>query len=457
MNIRSFILKVLCLSSVGLLLSAPSMAQFKLDTIRYAGDSKDYTDIVFLGDGFTKSELSNFVSKAKEYTDYFLKKEPWNHYNNMFNVFCIQTASNVSGAGLTPDKPIDNFYKTTFGCAGVDRMPWPTDMSKVYEVLNSTKPDYDMVIILVNSTKYGGAGNGSMKMMCLSLEASSKETVCHEAGHAFADLADEYWYDRDYECPNDARTINPVKWQRWVGTSGVGVYPFEDTEGWYRPHQQCLMRYLNRDYCPVCREAIIETIHKTSKILKSYTPRLSSSYKKVHVVGDTLFSLQLVNPQPNTLRREWLLDGERVAYNTDSYLFKAREYSTGSHSLTVTVEDTTLLVRTENHTTVHCNTVKWRISNEVESGITVIESDEYEFSVGPIPFKDELSFSQKHTTTDPVRMELYTLEGKMAAHGVFRNNTPAVLSTDSLAPGIYILKVYVADKEVYTRKIIKEK
>ena len=86
MKIRSFILKVLCLSSVGLLLSAPSMAQFKLDTIRYAGDSQDYTDIVFLGDGFTKSELSKFVSKAKEYTDYFFQKEPWNHYKNMFNV-----------------------------------------------------------------------------------------------------------------------------------------------------------------------------------------------------------------------------------------------------------------------------------------------------------------------------------------------------------------------------------
>ena len=457
MKIRSLILKVICLSSVGVLLSAPCKAQFKLDTLKYAGDSQDYTDILFLGDGYTSAELSKFVNNARELTDYFFQKEPWNRYRSMFNVFCIQTPSNVSGAGMTPDAPIDNFYKTTFGCAGVDRMPWPTDMNKVYEVLNSTKPDYDMVIILVNSTKYGGAGNGSMRMMCVSLDASSKETICHEAGHAFAGLADEYWYDRDYECPNDARVINPVKWQRWVGTSDVGVYPFEDTEGWYRPHQQCLMRYLYRDYCPVCREAIIETIHKTSKILKSYTPYLSSSLKKVHVVGDTVFSLQLVNPQPNTLRREWLIDGERVAYNTDSFLFRASEYPAGSYVLTATVEDTTLLVRTENHTTVHCNTVKWRISNEVETGITVIESDEYEFSVGPIPFSDELTFSQKHPAGDLIRMELYSIEGIRVVHGVFRNNTPAVLSTDHLAPGIYILKVFIADKEVYSRKVTKEK
>jgi hypothetical protein len=442
--------------TISLILPLPCSAQFRLDTLKYAGDSQDYTDILFLGDGYTAAQLSKFVSDVKSHTDYFFNKEPWKRYSNMFNVFYIQTPSNVSGAGMTPDAPIDNFYKTTFGCAGVDRMPWPTDMNKVYEVLNSTKPDYDMLIILVNSTKYGGAGNGSMKMMCVSLDGSSKETICHEAGHAFAGLADEYWYDRDYECPNDARQINPVKWQRWVGTSNVGVYPFEDTQGWYRPHEQCLMRYLDRDYCAVCREAIIETIHETSKILRSYYPSVAS-YKKVHVVGDTVFSLQLVAPKPNTLRREWILDGQRVAYNKDSFQFKAQDYANGSHTLSVTIEDTTLMVRAESHSTAHINKVKWRILNEVESGITLIGADEYEFSVGPIPFTDELTFSQKQPSAEPARMELYTVQGTEVAKGVFPGNTPAVLQTSNLAPGIYILRIYVGNEEIYSRKVTKEK
>ena len=448
--------KLLWIAALGLIGTVPGKAQFKLDTITYAGDSQYYTDIVFLGDGFTQSELSKFVKNVKEHTDYFFKKEPWNHYKNMFNVFCIRTASNVSGAGLTPDSPIDNFYKTTFGCAGVDRMPWPTDMNKVFEVLNSTKPDYDMIIMLVNSTKYGGAGNEYYKMMCLSLDGTSYETVCHEAGHSFAGLADEYWYDRTVECPNDAQKINPVKWQRWVGYSGVSTYAFENTEGWYRPHQQCLMRYLDREYCPVCREAIIEKIHETSKIVRSFSPYVSASYKKVHVTSDTVFSLQLAKPKPNTLRTVWKLDDIFVAHNTDSYRFKASDHPEGSHKLIVTVEDTTSMVRTANHSTIHCTTVKWTISNEVSSGIAIIESQEYEFSVGPLPFTDELTFSQKHASSDPIRMELYSLQGTQVAKGIFQAGTPAVLTTTSLVPGIYILKVYIADREVFSRKVTKE-
>ncbi len=447
--------RILYVVAAVLLVAVPCRAQFKLDTITYAGDSQYYTDIVFLGDGFTYSELSKFVKNVKEHTEYFLKKEPWNHYREMFNVFCIQTASNVSGAGMTPDAPIDNFYKTTFGCSGVDRMPWPTDMNKVFEVLGSTKPDYDLIIMLVNSTKYGGAGNEYYKMMCLSLDGSSYETICHEAGHSFAGLADEYWYDRTEESPNDARKINPVKWQRWIGYSGVSTYAFENTEGWYRPHQQCLMRYLDRDYCPVCREAIVEKIHETGKFVKSYSPYLESKYGKVHVEGDTVFSLDLVKLYPNTLRTEWYLDDIKVAKNTDSYLFKADIHPEGSHILKVTVEDTTSLVRTANHSTVHLTTVKWRISNEISSGIRIIESQEYEYSVGPLPFTDELTFSRKQTSKDPVRMELFSLQGTQVAKGVFPGDAPASLSTGNLPPGIYILRVYIGDDLVYSNKIQK--
>ena len=155
--------------------------------------------------------------------------------------------------------------------------------------------------MLVNSTKYGGAGNEYYKMMCLSLDGSSYETICHEAGHSFAGLADEYWYDRTEESPNDARKINPVKWQRWIGYSGVSTYAFENTEGWYRPHQNCLMRYLDREYCPVCREAIIETIHKTSRMVQSYAPEIPK-YKRIKVDSDTVFSVNVLAPTPNTLR-----------------------------------------------------------------------------------------------------------------------------------------------------------
>lgn len=434
--------------------TAPCAAQYKLDTLVYAGDSKNITDIVFLGDGFTQSELSRFVRKTKELTDYLFKKEPWKRYKNMFNVFYVQTPSKVSGAGKTPDAPIDNFYGTTFGCAGVDRMPWPTDMNKVNEVLNSTKPDYDLVVILVNSTKYGGAGNEYYKMMCVSLESSSKETVCHEAGHSFAGLADEYWYDRTEESPNDARKINPVKWQRWVGTENVGVYPFEDTEGWYRPHENCLMRYLNCEYCAVCRETIIEKIHSITKNLVSYTPAIRKNI--IETDGSLTFRLNLLAPSPNTLKVEWKLNDSLVARNIDTLKLSCDDMTVGSHKLVAYIEDTIRLVRVTGHSRIHLSTVTWRITNMGPSGVEALESYDDSFWVGPLPFSDELSFGGRTEIAETVRMELLDLNGALVAEGSFVPGTPCRLSTVSLSAGIYVIRVHIGDRVVYSRKLLKE-
>jgi len=438
---------------LGLLLSSPVAAQYKLDTIRYAGNSSNYTDIIYLGDGFTENEMDKFVKEVKKLDAYLFKKEPWNHYSNMFNVFYVKTASNVSGAGMTPETPIDNFYGTTFGCSGVDRMPWPTNMSKVYDVLNKTKPQYDMVIILVNSTKYGGAGNGSMKMMCVSLDESSKETVCHESGHAFADLADEYWYDRDVEHCNDARQINPVKWQRWVGTNQVGVYPFEDTSGWYRPHQNCLMRYLYENYCPVCREAIIERIHEISKSLVSYSPQTRTN--KIGAGDSITFELDLLKPSPNTLKIDWKLDGSIVAKNVDKLQLKSDKLSEGTHKLSVVIEDTVLMVRTTDHSKVHYSTVTWKLTNEKTSGISVSQSNDDEFSVGPLPLTDKITFSSKSRVTQTVKMELYDMSGMLVSEGSFAPDVPCSLGTANLEKGIYLLRILIGDRVVYLNKVTK--
>ena len=46
---------------VALLFSSVCSAQYKMDTILYAGDSEIFTDIVFLGDGFTEDEMHVFI------------------------------------------------------------------------------------------------------------------------------------------------------------------------------------------------------------------------------------------------------------------------------------------------------------------------------------------------------------------------------------------------------------
>lgn len=431
-------------------------AQYKMDTIRYAGDSQIFTDIVFLGDGFTEDEMSVFVEFVEMQTNTFFDKMPWSQYKDMFNIFCIETPSNESGAGMTPDEPIDNFFGVCFGTSGVDRMPWPTKWNAVYYVLNSVKPDYDIVPIVVNSYKYGGGGGSGF--ICYSMEESSTETLRHEFGHAFADLADEYWY-MGTEAANMTQNINPVKWQSWMGTDGVGTYrysgnPSEEAYTWYRPHQSCLMRYLYCEYCPVCREALIEKIHETSKSVISFTPE---NEQPVMMEGQSaLFKLNLLKPNPNTLRTDWMLDGENVGHNVEELTLKPSDLPMGTHDLTVIVEDTTLLVHTIDHTSLHATSITWSIESNGETGISSTAYSQ-DFTVGPVPFDSHIDFSSRNPIQGSVRMELLDLSGRTLATSQEASVTSTLkLNTTSIPSGIYILRIYRDKKLIYSNKISKK-
>ncbi len=429
-------------------------AQYKLDTLHYAGDSKYYIDIVFLGDGFKADELENFVDFVKQQNEQFFNKTPWKQYKSMFNVFYVKTASNESGAGTTPNEPIDNFYGVCFGTSGVDRMPWPTKWNKVYEVLRAVKPEYDMVPIVVNSKKYGGGGGG--KFICFSMESNSIETLRHESGHSLGSLADEYWY-QGREAANMTQQIDPVKWDRWMSINGVGTYRYSDNESeeaysWYRPHQNCLMRYLNREYCYVCREALIEKIHENSKNLLSYTPNEST----VNMSEENItFSLNLLKPDPNTLRVNWLLDDKPIAHNQDEFTLEKGTIDAGTHQLMALVEDTTLMVRTSGHTTLHSTSVTWDITVETSTGIKTLSVTTNDYRVGPLPFDAYLTFSNKKPLQEKTRMVLLNTMGTIVASATFQDDSHCQLPTAQLPSGIYVLCVYQKNKLIYKQKVSK--
>lgn len=496
---------------VMLLATITIRAQYKLDTLHYAGNSKYFIDIVYLGDGFTADELDSFVDFVKSQNDKFFDKTPWREYKELFNVFYVKTASNESGAGMTPAEPIDNFYGVCFGTSGVDRMPWPTKWNKVYEVLSAVKPDYDMVPIVVNSTKNGGGGGGLF--VCFSMETSSIETLRHESGHALGGLADEYWY-QGREAANMTQKINPVKWQRWMGENGVDTYRYsekqnEEAYSWYRPHQNCLMRYLNREYCPVCCEALIEKIHEHSKNVMAYLPK----ERTVNLDCEEMtFSLNLLKPEPNTLRIDWLLDGQKVSHNQEQLLLRRENIPKGEHELLAIIEDTTLLVRTLDHTTVHATTVMWDVivkSGDVNADGTVSAADIMEivnynmgspsdkfhfndadlnndgmvniadiiailnvilsadnsikarsistndFRVGPLPFESVLTFSNKWPQEVETRLELFNAAGLLMMSDTFQDDANCRLNTAQLPPGEYLLYVYQRNKIIYKQKIEK--
>src|SRR6202007_142934 len=71
---------------------------FTVDTIEYRGDPAKFINLVFMGDGFRRSEMVTYINNVRSLTDYFFTISPFAEYKNYFNVFAIRVSSLQSGA-----------------------------------------------------------------------------------------------------------------------------------------------------------------------------------------------------------------------------------------------------------------------------------------------------------------------------------------------------------------------
>jgi hypothetical protein len=91
-------------------------------------------------------------------------------------------------------------------------------------------------------------------MLFLSRNDQAPDVAYHELGHSFGKLADEYWFSGSGESPNKQKhQTRNGSLENWLNTGNIGIYQFTENTAWYRPHQNCEMRYLNRQFCNVCR------------------------------------------------------------------------------------------------------------------------------------------------------------------------------------------------------------
>ncbi|MDR3225269.1 MAG: InlB B-repeat-containing protein, partial [Clostridiales Family XIII bacterium] len=224
---------------------------FEVQKLVDNGPDSENIVVTIMGDGFTASEQGKFITEAQKVSNYLLSKYPYSSFKDGFNVYAVKVISNQSGAAETPTATVDNYFGSRFYFGGgPERLLYPSNSARVYEILNAYTPKYDMPVILVNSTKYGGGGGS---FAALSINTNANEVMVHELGHSFGGLADEYWYQGS-EAPNMTRDSNPStnKWNPWIGYESVGIYQFSESPSWYRPHNNCAMRYLNVSFCEVC-------------------------------------------------------------------------------------------------------------------------------------------------------------------------------------------------------------
>ena len=266
---------------------------FRVDTLLFSGNSHRKIDLVFLAEGYTQSETEKFINDARRMMNKLFNFEPFMSHKSDFNVWLVESVSLESGT----DDPKKHIWKNTlfnshFNTFNSDRYLTSSDLRTIHDV--AALAPHDQIYVLVNTDKYGGGGIYNYFSLTSVDHALSELVFVHEFGHAFAGLADEYFYDEDEYSnyyPKNTEPWEPnitsltdfdTKWKSMVADSvpiptpdikkywhTVGVFEGGGyvSKGIYRPTHSCIMKELqgNDGFCPVCRRAILQRILFYSK------------------------------------------------------------------------------------------------------------------------------------------------------------------------------------------------
>jgi hypothetical protein len=185
-------------------------------------------DIAVLAEGYSTAQKQKFAGDAKRLMDIFFDHSPFKENKQNFNVSTVFVASADEG----PDDPRGGQWRHTpfgmsFNTFDTDRYMMSLENRAIQDAAANVPFDY--VIILVNSTKYGGGGIFRFYACTTVDNERSDYVLVHEFGHAFAQLADEYFtsdvaYTDAYPAgvepwePNITRLLNlpEVKWKQFV-------------------------------------------------------------------------------------------------------------------------------------------------------------------------------------------------------------------------------------------------
>jgi hypothetical protein len=251
--------------------------------INDAGDPSTCVDLAFLAEGYKADEMEKFRSDAKKMSDVLFKEQPYSEFRNKINIWAVESVSQESGT----DIPGEGIYVNTamnfsFYTFDIDRYLTSQDIKSINDYAAGVP--HDVIVVLINSTKYGGGGVYNYYTGTTVGHPLSPKVFIHELGHGFAGLADEYYssevaYEDFYPLnvepwePNITTKVDfDSKWKKLIAKDTPVPTPNEEkykdvtglfegggymAKGIYRPELDCRMKSNgSKGYCSVCREAV---------------------------------------------------------------------------------------------------------------------------------------------------------------------------------------------------------
>lgn len=248
--------------------------------LQYKGNPHKKIDVVIVPEGYGPADSLKMVRDLHSFCDYLLGQEPFRSRATDFNVWGVPSMGQATGI-TDPGKGIrvNSLVGSSYNTFGADRYLMTMQLFRLHDAIGSIP--FDHIIIMANSTTYGGGAIYNFYAMS-SLNEMACMVLPHELGHSIGGLADEY-VDEDLSYGDiHALTQEPVepnittlvdfssKWQVLLpaGTpvptpadesvprtenGPLGVYEGAGyhSHGIYRPTMRCMMRDY-APFCPVC-------------------------------------------------------------------------------------------------------------------------------------------------------------------------------------------------------------
>lgn len=282
------------------------------------GPDADRWVLVLLAEGYRAAELPAFHTAAERFVDYLFRTPPFTSLWCAINVYRVDVSSTDSGAdepaacggGTTGSGVVARtYFDATFCFASTGRLLYG-DEALALTTASTAVPEVDATLVIVNSSRYGGAGGPATAWFSTHTDAG--EIGVHELGHTAFRLLDEYgdihdtWTGGEPMEPNVTSVTDraTTKWASRIAASTplptqtnpdcttessapspvadgtVGLFEGGGRAhcGLYRAEHGCKMRTLGAPFCDVCSAAI-------SDRLRPHLPQFSGPQVGVQFTG----------------------------------------------------------------------------------------------------------------------------------------------------------------------------
>ncbi|WP_405578970.1 M64 family metallopeptidase [Streptomyces sp. NBC_01092] len=372
--------------------SAPAvpLGDTRVTALQRTGSADGRLDVVIIGDGYAAGQQADLEADARTTLDSIFQIEPYRSYRGLFNFWLVKAVSNQSGVSGDPTQDVvrDTAVSSYFYCDGVERLLC-VDERKVDSYARKA-PDSDVVFVIANSTKYGGAGYsgltstaGHTGIATMSSDNPSSYLIgAHELGHSIGLLGDEYQDGGGDRYPGPEPTepnltmqtaadmrYYRTKWYRWIGRSdpsGGTVDAYEGggyhNKGIYRPTENSIMRSLsNNKFNLPGREAMIAGFYRHATLL---TPGISTARTLGASTTLRVSLAPLLGDSLSDVRVHWYVDGVQVreALGRRAVTPSALGIDQGTHTVTAKAVDHTSALREPASRQAASSSVTWRIA-----------------------------------------------------------------------------------------------